>query len=333
LPTTNRNDFFLIPLFRFQYQWSRTEQLSINYTGTPSEPTYTQIQPVADISDANNTITGNAYLKPTFAHSLVTRYNNYLPNSKVNLSANINTTYYVDQVGTNTVISPTKSYTSYVNLTGAKSVSANYSISKQLDDRRYNLVLNGSANYSYSLDEYAGLQTHATTWDIQERFGPRINPNTSIEVNPYVSYEIERDFNTTPFAQLNNIHRTALTVEGKFYILKDRTFTIEYNVNKNYIDGLAANITKNPFVVNAYLEKEFFKRKNGALRLTMFDLFNQNNYINHNVTTTGYTDTRSNLQSRYVFVSFILNLQKFSGTPTRNGRQMQRRGDGSFIVN
>jgi len=334
LPITDRNDFFLIPLFRFQYQWSRTEQLTINYTGTPSEPTPAEIQPVGNVSNATNTVVGNAQLKPTFSHSIVTRYNNYLANSKVNLSANVNATYYVDQVATNTITGANaKSYTYYTNLSGAESISGNYSISKQLDDRRYNLVLNGSASYNYGLSESYGAETHATTWDVQERFGPRINPNTSIEVNPYVSYEIQRNFSTASPIGIADIHRTALTVEGKFYLLKDRTFTFEYNVNKNYIQGLASNFTSNPFVVNAYIEKEFFKRKNGQLRLTVFDLFNQNNYYNYNVGANGsYTYTQSNLKSRYVFVSFILNLQKFSGTPTRNGRQMNRRGDGSFIV-
>jgi hypothetical protein len=334
---TNRNDFFLIPLFRFQYQWSRTHQISINYQGAPTEPSFTQIQPVPDVTNPNNVVFGNPELSPSFRHSVNLRYNNYLPNDKVNLSANVVYNLYEsqiinDQVSILTPFGQTLQ-TYFVNLSGTHNVNANYNISKQSNDRAYNFALNGTINYSYQLSQSNGITEHLTTWDVGERFGPRINPNTSLEINPFISYDINRSFNTISGFNSPEIKRTALNLEGRFFLGKDKTFTIEYDLSKNYIDGLASNITKNPFVANAYLEKEFFKRKNGILRISAFDIFNQNNFINHQSNNNGYTDTKSNALSRYVLVSFILNLQKWTGTPSRNGRQMQRRGDGSFIYN
>ncbi|MDB5115016.1 MAG: hypothetical protein JWQ79_508 [Mucilaginibacter sp.] len=352
-PPTNRSDFYVIPLFRFQYQWSRTQQLSINYTGTPTEPSFTQIQPVPDYSNPQNPIFGNPNLGPSFTHTLTTRYNNYFPNSKLNISANVVTSLYENQIITNNVyvtqdVTNTRlvggvlqtttvpiitNETYYFNYTGGKSLLGNYNISKQFDDRAYNLTLNGTVTYGYNYGESGGDLFHSTSWDVSNRFGPRINPNTSLEINPYVSYEVNRSFFTIspPGAINSNYTKTAFNLEGKFYLLSDRTFTVEYNLTKNYINGISANLTKNPFVANAYLEKELFKRKNGQLRISAFDIFDQNNFINRTSTVNGYTDTRSNALSRYFLVSFILNLQKWSGTPTRNGRQMQRRGDGSFI--
>jgi hypothetical protein len=343
--TTNRNDFYLVPLFRFQYQWSRTHQISINYTGAPTEPSFTQIQPVPDVTNPNNIVFGNPDLSPSFKHTITTRYNNYLPNDKVNLSANIVYSLYDSQIlnnsvtlitpvtiaGKTTTLSTLQTY--FVNLSGTNSLLANYNISKQSNDRAYNFALNGTINYMYQLAENNGVVQHLTTWDINERFGPRIDPNTSLEINPFVSYDINRSFNTIPGSTATDIKRTAMNLEGKFYLGKDRTWTIEYDLSKNYINGLASNITKNPFVANAYIEKEFFKRKNGILRISAFDIFDQNNFINHVVTNNGYTDTKSNALSRYVLVSFVLNLQKWTGTPSRNGKQMNRRGDGSFIYN
>jgi hypothetical protein len=352
-PATNRTDFYLIPLFRFQYQWSRTQQLSIAYTGTPTEPTFQQIQPVPDYSNPQNPIFGNPNLGPSFTHTITTRYNNYFPNSRFNISANVVTSLYKDQIITDnvyltsivpstrlvgsvlttTLVPITTNQTYYFNYSGGKSALANYNISKQFSDRAYNLTLNGTVNYGYNYGQSGGELFHSTSWDINNRFGPRINPNTTLEINPYVSYEINRLFYTIspPGALSTNYEKTALGLEGKFYLLNDKTFTIEYNLTKNYVDGISANLTKNPFVANAYIEKEFFKRKNGQLRISAFDIFDQNNFITRTSTASGYTDTRSNALSRYFLVSFILNLQKWTGTPTRNGRQMQRRGDGSFI--
>jgi len=55
--------------------------------------------------------------------------------------------------------------------------------------------------------------------------------------------------------------------------------------------------------------------------------------VNRVITPTGFTDTKTNALSQYFMVSFRMNLQKWSGAPTRNGKAMQRRGDGSFIYN
>jgi hypothetical protein len=63
----------------------------------------------------------------------------------------------------------------------------------------------------------------------------------------------------------------------------------------------------------------------------VFDILHQNNFVNQSTTATGVTNTISSSLSRYFLIGFRLNLQKWSGRPTRNGRNMQRRGDGSFI--
>jgi len=350
--STRRNDFYFIPLMRFQYQWSSTEQLSVNYQGTPTEPSFSQLQPIPNVANPQFPIYGNPDLKPSFGHIITTRFNDYIANSKFNFSLNSRTTFYQDQIVANTVVvqqpitrggvtSQDVIYqTHYLNANGAVNELITYNVAKQLNDRAYNLELNGTINYGHSLTYQDNSPYHQTSWEVNERFGPRLNPNTSIEINPYISYDDSRDFSTVPLTAAaiaqgikssSDIKTTAMNLEGKFYLLKDRTFTFEYNFTKSYISGIP-DYNKNPFVVNAYLEKEFFARKNGILRISAFDIFDQNVFVNHQVTTTGYTNTQSNTLSRYVLVSFILNLQKFSGSPTRNGQPMRRRGDGSFIV-
>ncbi len=201
---------------------------------------------------------------------------------------------------------------------------------------KYNLSLNGRISYNYDLGATNNIANHLTIWNLNERLGPRINPSESVEVNPYISYDIIRTFNSIPltnnnFSNSNSIRTAAINLEGKFYLFNDHNFTIEYDLSKNFIKGIAANITKNPFVANFYVEKSFFSRKNGVLRLSVFDVLNQNNFISHIVTPAGYTDTKTNALSRYVSMSFILYLQKWTAITKRNGKTIKRRGDGSFI--
>jgi len=335
--TTNRNNFYVIPIFRFQYVWSRQQRLSVNYSGAPSEPSFNQIQPLPDYSDPQHPVFGNPNLRPAFRHSVNTIYNHYLSNSKINLSATINASLYNDQIISNVIQVPQpglRSFiyeTHYANLSGTKSVTGNYAISKQLDNRKYNLAFNGLFAYGHSLGMSNDIINIVTSWRFNERFGPRISPAEWLEINPYLSYDVNKSSNTLPDAFNSLIKTTAMSIDGRFFLLKSRTLTIGYTASKNYITGINNNISRNPLVVNAYIEKEFFKKKNGILRLSAFDLFDQNNFINRSVTQNAITDTKTNALSRYALVSFVLNLQKWTGAPKRNGQEMRRRGDGSFI--
>lgn len=341
--TTDRSKLYLVPSLRFQYSWSRQQQLALYYSGTPVEPSFYQLQPIPDISDPQNIIFGNPNLNPSFKHSLSVKYNNYIPNSKVNISANLSASFYQDQVVTNNILVEqdflqtgvvNKSYTNqirFVNLSGAHSMQLNYGIAKQISDRKYSLVLNGSALYSYDQALSNGIKTHFTSWIFSERFGPRFNPNEAFEINPFIAFELNRSSNSLQPSIISNYGKSSINLESKYYFFGDRSWVLQLNSSKNYVTGIDKNLSKNPFVVNAYLEKEIFARRNGILRVSAFDLFKQNNFINRLITPTGYTDIKSNALSRYVMLSFKINLQKWAGTVEKNGKPLKRRGDGSFI--
>jgi len=348
---TSRSFFRIIPVFRFSYSWSRTQRFTLSYSGSNNEPSFQQIQPFRDESNPDNIIVGNPDLKPTFRNSVSAAYNNYFPNSRFNISLNANATLYDDQINTNTLhpavlIKPavpptgpddpgqkaqykTINEVHYVNLGGSKAYVGRYSISKQLADRRYNLSLNGNISYRFDNNMSDDLLYHITNWRFDERFGPRINPNDNVEVNPFVGYDISRIFSTAKGSTPTSIQTTSLGIDGKFYFFK--TFQVNYSATKSYVTGLK-NFDSSPLVINAGFEKEFFAKRNLVLTFNMFDLLHQNNFIQ--LTTLpngGYTNTLSNTLSRYFLVGLRLNLQKWSGRPSRHGKELKRRGDGSFI--
>jgi hypothetical protein len=339
--STSRNDFRVIPVFRFSYSWSRTERISFTYSGTNTEPGFQQIQPFTDRSDPLNIVVGNPNLRPTFTNSINAIYNNYIPNSRFNISLNANLTTTEDQVSTNVIqIHQLKLVTDtakknrtineihYVNINGSYAAVGRYNISKQLGDRRYNLALNGNVTFSYNVAMSNNITYHNTNWRFDERFGPRISPNDNIEVNPYIGYDISRSFTTLYGATPTLLKTTSLAVDGKFYFFQ--TFQVNYSASKNYVQGLQGFKT-NPLVINAGFEKEFLKRRNLVITFNVFDLLHQNNFIQQTITPQGTTNTLSNTLSRYFLFGVRLNLQKWSGAPTRNGRKLLRRGDGSFI--
>jgi hypothetical protein len=343
--STTHSDFRVIPVFRFSYSWSRTERFSLNYSGTNTEPSFQEIQPFTDISDPNNIVVGNPNLKPTFANSINAIYNNYIANSKLNISFNANATLTDNQIAENVLLLPQKiisgkdtvnrtiNQINYLNLNGSKAYVGRYNISKQLDDRRYNLALNGNITYGYNVNMDNGMEYHSTTWRFDERFGPRIDPTESIEINPYIGYDLSRSFNSLPVTNPNiktstQVQTTSLAVDGKMYFFD--TYQVNYSATKSYVTGLG-NLSTNPLVINAGFEKEFLKKKNLVLTFNVYDILHQNNFVQQSITAQGYTNTLSNSLSRYFLFGVRLNLQKWSGAPKRNGKEMKRRGDGSFI--
>lgn len=355
--TSNKNDFKILPIIRFSYSWSRTQRFTLNYSGTNNEPDFTQIQPFTDRSDINNIIVGNPDLKPSFTNSVSASYNNYFPNSRFNLSFNGSANFYSDQVVNNTLtftrrIPPTplnprggaQSYRvqNFVNLSGSRYYGGNYNISKQLADRRYNLQLNGRIGYNYDVDVDNNIPYHNTRWEFNERFGPRITLGENVEVNPFIGTDMRRTFSTVGDGNSSSAVTNSLGLDGRFYFLK--TFQIHYAGRKSLISQtsqvnspkgpvITPSSNNSPLVIDGGFQKEFGQRRQFTLTFDMYDLLHQNNYIEQTVSGGNVTNTISSSLSRYFLIGFRLNLQRWSGKPQRNGRDMQRRGDGSFIYN
>lgn len=329
--TTNRSSFNLIPIARFQYRWSRQHNLQINYSGNANEPTFDQIQPVRDVSNPQNPIVGNPNLKATFTHSVNGNYNNYLQESKLNYSVNVNASFIDNAVVRNAVQIVQDSIrvyeTRFQNASGVYNVGGNYSVSKQLSDRKYNLAINGNVNFRHNVSMSENTLFNTDVWSMNHRFGPRINPTEWLEVNPNAGYNYIKSHNT--LLNTDNLTKTvSLNIDGKFIMWKSLIFG--YSASKNFVSGIATNVTANPLVINSYLQKELWRRR-ATVTFQAFDLLNQNNFVNRNIADDGTTtDTRTNALSRYFMLRASLRLQKWSGARGRGGRPMRRNGDGGF---
>jgi hypothetical protein len=336
----NRESFNVIPIARFEYLWSRQHRVSLNYSGNANEPSFDQIQPVRDVSNPQNPVIGNPNLEATFTHTIRADYNNYIANSKLNYSLNFNANFTENAVIRNNTLINDPSYiprageraqqiteTRFENADGVYRLNGNYSISKQLNNRKYNLTFAGRVTYDNGVSIYRGVRNLSKNVTFFERFGPRINPTEWFEINPNVSYNHTKQMNTV-FSD-NEVNTLALNVDGRIYLWQTNLFG--YSASKNFISGISSNVNNNPLVVNMYYEKELFDRR-GKIGVQVFDVFNQNNYINRDQSTDGgYTDTKSNALSRYFMVRLSMRLQKWSGARGRNGGDVRRRGDGSFL--
>ena len=67
--------------------------------------------------------------------------------------------------------------------------------------------------------------------------------------------------------------------------------------------------------MNLDLGYRFLKDRKGELKLTIFDLLNQNTSIDRNVTDVYIEDERTQVLQQFVMLTFTYNLRAFGGIP------------------
>ncbi|MGZ3833805.1 MAG: outer membrane beta-barrel protein [Mucilaginibacter sp.] len=351
--TTHVSTFNFIPTARFIYNFSRSQSFSLNYNGSSSQPSFTQLQPTTDFSNALYPVQGNPNLKPQFTNNLSIRYNAFSFATGNILFTNFSFQQINNQVVTNSITYPriytinpkfqNTILTQYLNADGYYSASGNIVYSKPWDNRKYTLMFTGTINYSNNIGYLTNVESAGAGYDSTTvkniaknlQFTPglrfRVDITDVIDAQFLTNYAINRTNNSVNNSTTNatsNIRTWNLGLNGKNYFLKDWTFSYDYGKAINYGYSSTVKVT-NPNVLNLYLERRFLKDHRATIRLSAFDLFNQNTGFSSTSTPSSFTETHVNRLSRYYLATFTLRLQKFAGkAPTQNPDRGFRRRDG-----
>jgi len=335
--SSNQNTFYLTPEAHFVYSVSRSQSFSLNYSGTTNSPTYSELQPVTDFSNASYPVTGNPDLKPEFNHTVSLRYNKFNFDSGNVFFSNLSFVSTDDKIVTNTIDYPSNYTpdsklsntiaTRYLNASGYNSASAFYVFGKPWDNRKYNLFFVGNASYSNNISYLTNVDSTTMAMNTQKNIAKtlvlsqgirfRVDINNVIDAEPNVNYSINSSKNSLNEPGINDNFRTlALGLTGKNYFWND--WTLSYDYTKTLYYGYKGST--NPNILNTYVERRFLKDKMASVRLSAFDLFNQN--TGYTSTITGNYSTQSNVNrlGRYYLVSFIYRFKKAnSKTQIRTG--------------
>lgn len=315
------------PVIRFAYNFSRSRSLNINYNGSTSQPSYTQLQPVYDYSNPQYITLGNPNLRPEFTNTFSMRYNNFDFITGDVFFGNISFSFTKDKIVNNTIFRGFGvQETQYRNSDGFYTATGFYNISKPFQNRKYVLNIGGNIIYNNNISFLDSVKNTGRNFVIGQRLATDIKIKKWLETSAGVNYSL----NSTRYTlqqQLNaNTVAWTLTHSSRFFLPKD--FILSYDIDKTINTGFASNVNANPLIINSTLEKQLFKKKNASIKLQAFDLLNENTSINRTVTGSAITDTRSNRLGRYFLLSFVLRLNKFSGQ-MQQGMQMGIPGGGS----
>ncbi|MBD1366988.1 outer membrane beta-barrel protein [Mucilaginibacter sp. ZT4R22] len=322
-----KTEFNVAPTARFIYNFSRSQSLSINYNGTSQQPTYTQLQPVTDYSNASYPVTGNPDLKPEFNNVLSVRYNKFDFATGNVFFSNLSFTQSNNKIVSTTINYPVNAsdpnlagtiLTTYQNADGYYAANAFYVFAKPWAKRKYNLFFQGNANYNNNISYIGGFGTDGLSIEkniaknlvLSQGVRFRVNITDVIDAEANTTYAINRTTNSLSAANVNTKFSTLnLGLNGKNYFFKD--WTLSYDFTKQIYYGYQG--ATNPNILNTYVERRFLKGNVGTLRFAVNDVFNEN--TGYTTTSSGsfITQTNANRLGRYFLLTFTLRLQKFAG--------------------
>src|SRR6185369_6969064 len=97
----------------------------------------------------------------------------------------------------------------------------------------------------------------------------------------------------------------------KFNWIFGKGFTFSTDISHTLYTGLVKEYDQSLLLVNGGIGKKLFKEQNGEIKLSVFDLLNQNSSVSPTVTDTYIDDLRTQVLKRYIMLLFTYNLKKF----------------------
>jgi hypothetical protein len=314
----NRKGLNFAPIARFEYKMSRTKSFNIRYNGRSNEPSFSQLQPFTDASNRTNIVTGNPNLDAEFVHDLRFSFNNFNVGSGQSWFASISGSVTEDKIVSNRsiVVDPALGVvqkTTYLNTDGFYNLRAHYNYSIPFKERTYVMSFNGFTSYNNNISFADDVKGIGKNWMASQGVNFRYNPSEKIEFNPGVryTYNYTTSGNNSRGSVNNKVNSWSYSLNTNINITPTLIFGSDLIKTSN--SGYNNTIGANPFIINAYVEKQFLKGRNGAIRFHAFDLLNEQTNISRSVSENLINDSRTNRLGQYFMLTLSYRFQKFAG--------------------
>lgn len=317
----------LYPTANFTYNFTRTKNLRINYSGRTNQPSVSQLQPIIDNSDITNIKQGNPNLGQEFSNSVRVFYSSFDIFKLRNLFAVFNASTTSNKIVSN--VNQTNNgfqTTTYTNKNGAYNLSGyvNYGFQFGKNKIRLNFTTNVAhsrdVNIIHSLNPLFAKDTLNYTYNtsIGQTVGTGFNIKEKLDLNftATSTFYIAKNSNQASSSSNTNYFTQNITIEPT-YTFKGG-WVLGTDLDYNYTGGLSSGYNASVPLWNASLSKLLFKNQSGELKVAIYDILNQNVSVSRTVSANYVVDQQSTVLKQYFSVTFAYNLRKFAGA----GQQM-----------
>lgn len=309
-PSLKQSFSFIMPAVSVRW-----DKWSFNYNVFVNEPQITDLQPTVNNTNPLFISRGNPALKPTKSHSLSVNAYSYDAKNSINYNLYLNGNISEDAViRQRTINDDGVQVSSPVNTDGVWRGQMSASMRKQYKyGSKWKISAGPSIYATYNQSLVLLNQNRSTTRNFM--FNPGVNASINwddkIELNPrYGPAWSKASYEDNIYPGLELWRHTAAT---DLIVRMPKKIVWETSLDYNYNPQVAAGLQKNIYRWNAAVNFLFLKQDKGQLKLSVFDILNQNNTVYRNIAENFITDTEILSLRRYFLLTFTYNIRNFAG--------------------
>ncbi|MDI1355538.1 MAG: TonB-dependent receptor [bacterium] len=318
----------ILPNARFNYRFSKTNNLRIFYRSSTNIPSMVQLQAVMDVSNPLQLKTGNAVLKQTFENNLFLRYGGFDPKTSKNTMFFFNVGLIDNYIGTaiyllknDTLIQGYQAkagsqLTKPVNLNGYQSARAFFVYGFPVKALKSNLNVNGGVGY---------IQAPSLINDVVN-YSNSYAPNAGLFIGSNISQKL--DFSLGYNANYTSVKNSVQKQSDNSYFTQSATLKVNWiflegivintDFSSTLYTGLSKSYNQQYYLWNASIGYKFLKNKALEAKVSVFDLLNQNRSISRTVTGSYTEDNQTTVLRRYFMFTLTYTLRNFkNGQPPK----------------
>lgn len=323
---TVRNVVNVSPTLDFRYRFSKMSNLRINYRGTTSQPSISQLLDITDNSDPLNISMGNPGLKPSFTQNFRLFYNNFVQNHNKGIMT------FVNFSTTNNSISNKVTYdeTTGGRITRPENINGNWNA---MGAFMFNCSIDSAGVWNINTGAHANYNNYVSYLSLDKKSDSQKNTTRSITWRQNLSFSYRNDWaefsldgTLTYNKAKNKLQPTSNLETWQFSYGPSMTLTASWGTSLN--SSLSINsrrgyndssMNTDEFVWNAQLSQGFLKGKPLTIMLQFYDLLRQQSTFSRAISATSRTDTEYNAINSYAMLHVVYRLNLFGGKQARQG--------------
>ena len=319
------------PTLDFRYRFSKMSNLRVNYRGTTSQPSISQLLDITDNSDPLNISKGNPGLKPSFTQNFRLFYNNFVQNHNKGVMT------YINFSTTSNSISNKVTYdeTTGGRVTRPENINGNWNV---MGAFMFNCSIDSAGVWNINTDTNLGYNHYVSYLSLDKSQDSQKNTTQNTTWNERLSLSYRNDWlelsldGTLAYNHAKNKLQPNSNLDTwQFSYGPSMTLTAPWGTSLNtslscssrrgYSD---ASMNSDEFVWNAQFSQGFLKGKPLTVMLQFYDLLHQQSTFSRAISSVSRTDTEYNAINSYAMLHVVYRMNLFGGKDARK----ENRGEG-----
>ena len=321
------------PTLDFRYRFSKMSNLRVNYRGTTSQPSISQLLNIVDDSDPLNVSMGNPGLKPSFTQNFRLFYNNFVQNHNKGVMT------YINFSTTSNSISNKVTYDASTGgrITKPENINGNWNVQGAF---MFNCSIDSAGVWNVNTDTHLGYNHYVSYLSLDKSQDSQKNTTQNTTWNERLSLSYRNDWlelsldGTLAYNHAKNKLQPNSNLDTwQFSYGPSMTLTAPWGTSLNTSLSCSSrrgysdeSMNTDEFVWNAQLSQGFLKGKPLTVMLQFYDLLHQQSTFSRAISSISRTDTEYNAINSYAMLHVVYRMNLFGGKDARKGNREEGPG-------